>query len=198
MLGGDDDTLRARLLSRTRLRLAQLAGAPERQRALSRQAIEIAEGSTTLRPSLHADRAVLGDVVAGEPGGAAGDRRGDRSRSPSRSARASASPMRTSWPFLELTELGRIHEARLALDDPRAGDRGARQPAQVWLAPVNRSMLGPARWGLRGCGGVGGQRGPVDYWITPGRDEVSAAMHRFLLRREQGRVAEEEACGPCL
>ncbi len=68
MLGGDDETLRARMLSRL---ACAWRSSPDRRNdseTLSRQAIDIARGLNDFRdPGVHAHRTILGDVVAGEP-----------------------------------------------------------------------------------------------------------------------------------
>ena len=95
--------------------------------------------------------------------------------------------------FLQLSEAGHIHEARAELLTLARVIEELRQPAEVWLAPVNRSALALLEGDYEDAEASIAQEARSQYWITPGRDELSAArMHGFLLRREQGRVGEEE------
>ena len=194
MLGGADETLRARLLSRL---ACAWRSSPDRRNdsaTLSRQAIDDrarARDPATLVYTLTAR--YLGDLVAGESGGAPGHRRGgpfDRG-----AARRGRAHRRCALHVVPpLSEVGRIREARGALLTLARVIEELRQPAQVWLAPVNRSTLALLEGDYAEAEASVANEHRSTYWITPGRDEVSAArMHRFLLRREQGRVAEEEA-----
>ena len=69
-----------------------------------------------------------------------------------------------------------------------------RQPAEVWLAPVNRSALALLEGDYEDAEASIAQRSQVDSTGSrPGATSCPAArMHGFLLRREQGRVGEEE------
>jgi tetratricopeptide (TPR) repeat protein len=194
MLGGGDETLRARLLARL---ACAWRSSPDRRNdsaTLSRQAIEIARGlrdPATLVYTLTARfwatwwpenpeerQAIAEEVLAiAEPLGE-GERIADAH----------------FMSFLHLSELGRIREARAALLTLARVIEELRQPAEIWLAPVNRSTLVLLEGDYVAAEASVASEAGSQYWITPGRDEVSATrMHRFLLRREQGRVSEEEA-----
>ena len=194
VLGGQDETLRARLL--TRLACAWRSS-PERRNdsdTLSRQAIDIARRLddpatlvyaltgrfwATWWPENPAERqAIAGEVLSIVEPLRDGERIADAH----------------FMAYLTLSELGRMHEARGALVTLVRVVEDLRQPAQVWLAPVNRSALALLAGDYAEAEELIASEARSQFWITPGRDEVSAArMHRFLLRREQGRVAEEEA-----
>ena len=162
MLGGDDDTLRARLLSRL---ACAWRSSPDRRNdsaTLSRQAIEIARGLN--------DPATLVYTLTARFWATWWPENPQERQEIAEEVLAIAEPLGEGehiadahfMAFLQLSELGRIHEARLALADPRAGDRGAAS-ARPGLARARQSLHArPARGGLRRCGGVGGQRGPVD------------------------------------
>ena len=194
MLGGADETLRARLLSRL---ACAWRSSPDRlndSATLSRHAIDVARGlrdPATLVYTLTARfwatwwpdnpeerQAIAEEVLAiAEPLGE-GERIADAH----------------FMAFLQLSEVGRIREAKGALLTLARVIEELRQPAQVWLAPVNRSTLALLEGDYGEAEASVANEARSTYWITPGRDEVSAArMHRFLLRREQGRVSEEEA-----
>ena len=194
MLGGADETLRARLLSRL---ACAWRSSPDRRNdsaTLSRHAIDVARGlrdpatlvyTLTARfwatwwPENPEERQAIAEEVLSiaEPLGE-GERIADAH----------------FMSFLQLSEVGRIREARGALLTLARVIEELRQPAQVWLAPVNRSTLALLEGDYGEAEASVANEHRSTYWITPGRDEVSAArMHRFLLRREQGRVSEEEA-----
>jgi tetratricopeptide (TPR) repeat protein len=92
---------------------------------------------------------------------------------------------------LSLFELGRFREAGRRLARLNELVRSTRQPAHLWLGPVHDVVLALFQGDYRLAeDGIPEESG---YRVTPARDDVSAArMHRFLLRREQGRGAEEE------
>jgi tetratricopeptide (TPR) repeat protein len=92
---------------------------------------------------------------------------------------------------LSLFELGRFDDVRQQVARLNELLRRTRQPAHLWLGPVSRVELAL----FEGDFGLAEELIPDEfrYRVTPARDDVSAArMHRFLLRREQGRLAEEE------
>ena len=96
--------------------------------------------------------------------------------------------------FLSLFELGQVGEARRQMDRLAQVIRETRQPAHLWLEPVNRAELALFEGDYALAESLIAVESRGGYRVTPGRDDLSAArMHRFLLRREQGRVAEEEA-----
>ncbi|HEY6571538.1 MAG TPA: hypothetical protein VIZ22_14700, partial [Candidatus Limnocylindrales bacterium] len=194
LLGGQDETLRARLL--TRLACAWRSS-PERRNdsdSLSREAIDIARRLD--------DPATLVYTLTGRFWATWWPENPDERQAIAREVLSIAEPLRDGeriadahfMSYLTLSELGRIHEARSALVTLARVIEEVRQPAQVWLAPVNRSALALIAGDFAEAEESVASEARSQFWITPGRDEVSAArMHRFLLRREQGRVAEEEA-----
>ena len=194
LLGGQDEALRARLL--TRLACAWRSF-PERRSdsaTLSRQALEIArrlEDPATLAytltgrfwatwwPENPEDRqAIANEVLAVAERFQDGERIADAH----------------FMSFLTLSELGRMSEARAEMKTLVRLIEELRQPAQVWLAPVNRTALALLEGDYADAGASIAREASGHYWITPGRDEVSAAlMHDYLLRRERGQVAGAEA-----
>ena len=194
MLGGSDERLRVRLL--TRLACAWRSS-PERRddsAALSLQAVEIARGlgdPATLGDALHgrfwatwwpenpADRAAIAEEAS-----VIAETLGDGEH------RTNAHVMA----LMTLMERGRLTEAQVELATLSRLIDELRQPAHQWLDLTNRSLLAL----------IAGEYDKAEEWIgreldagyrpTPGYDDVTAARsHRLLLRREQGRVAEEEA-----
>ncbi len=96
--------------------------------------------------------------------------------------------------FLSLTELGQMTEARQEAVTLSRAVEELRQPAQMWLEPVNRAELALIEGDYGLAEALVSRELATGYRVTAGKDDVSAArMHRFLLRREQGRLAEEEA-----
>ena len=194
MLGGSDERLRVRLL--TRLACAWRS-TPERRNdsaTLSRQAVEIARGLddpaslsyalagrmwATWWPENPDERLPIAQEMAG-----IAEALGDGERI------ADAHLML----FMSLSELGRIAEARRESDALSRVVEELRQPAQLWLAPVNRAELALLEGEFALAEELIAWEMASRHRVTPGLDDVSAArMHRFLLRREQGRIAEEEA-----
>ena len=194
MLGGSDERLRVRLL--TRLACAWRA-TPERSNdsaTLSRQAVDIArelDDPTSLSYALAGrmwatwwpenpdERLPIAQELAG-----IAERLGDGERI------ADAHLML----YMSLSEIGRMAEARSELATLGRIVEELRQPAQLWLVPVNRAALALLEGDYAVAEELIAWEMASRHRVTPGLDDVSAArMHRFLLRREQGRVAEEEA-----
>ena len=141
VLGGTDERLRVRLLGRL---ACAWRSSPERRtdsEALSRQAVEIARRLddpaslsyalvtrfyATWWPENPAERrSIVPEMVA------IAESLGDGERI------ADAHMMR----LLSLTELGSIAEARIELETLGRVIQELRQPAQLWLEPVNRAEL---------------------------------------------------------
>ena len=96
--------------------------------------------------------------------------------------------------FMSLIELGQMTDARQESVTLSRAVEELRQPAQMWLEPVNRSVLALIEGDYGLAETLVARQLATGYRVTAGKDDVSAArMHRFLLRREQGRLAEEEA-----
>ena len=193
MLGGDDEPLRARLL--TRLACAWRSS-PERRddsATLTRQAVEIARQLV--------DPAVLHYVLVGRfwatwwPENP--DDRQDVAREVLRLATADGHGERIAdghfLSMLSLSELGRIPEARRELATLDRIIEDLRQPAQLWIVPGNRAWLALMEGDFQLAAELVAAEADSEYRVTPGRDDLSSArMHRFLLTREQGRVGDEE------
>jgi tetratricopeptide (TPR) repeat protein len=194
MLGGSDERLRARLL--TRLACAW-RGAPDRRsdsETLSRQAVEIARGLD--------DPASLIDALVGRFWATFWPDNPDERASIAADAQAVGMALAEGeWladshfmAFVTLTERGRTAEARREIEALARLIEELREPAEQWL--VHESAVALALL----TGDFAKAEGQLDREVesesrwTPARDDVSTArFHRFLLRREQGRIDEEEA-----
>jgi tetratricopeptide (TPR) repeat protein len=194
MLGGGDEGLRVRLL--TRLACAWRSS-PERRddsASLSRQAVDLARrlgDPTNIFDALQGqfwatwwpDNPATRAAIATEALGLA-ESIGDGERLTDAHLMA----------HMTLMEQGRPIEARAQTATLRRLIDELRQPARLWLAFTNQALLAlmageyeeAERWILRELS--------AGYRPTPGFDDlVAARSHLFLLRREQGRTAEEEA-----
>lgn len=191
VLGGSDERLRVRLL--TRLACAWRSSPEGRNDSamLSKQAVEIARGLT--------DPATLSYALAGrfwaifwpenpserQPIAqemiAIAEALGDGERM------ADAHLML----FLSHIELARMPEARGEAEAISRLVDELHQPAQLWLGIAHRAELAL----MEGNFALAEDMLAVEtVRIASARDDLSAArMHRYLLRREQGRLAEEEA-----
>src|SRR3954451_10085113 len=95
--------------------------------------------------------------------------------------------------FMFLFESGRIDEASGQVDRLIEVVRRTRQPAQLWLEPVSRAELALFRGDFELAEELIAEQFKTAYRVNPSKDDRSAAMmHRFLIRREQGRLAEIE------
>ena len=95
--------------------------------------------------------------------------------------------------LLVLMDLGRVGEARARAETVVRLATELRQPAQMWLTWAYRSIFALLEGDYARAEETLAQEAGQENPTTPVRDDVSALrMHRFLLRREQGRVAEEE------
>ena len=194
MLGGADERLRARLLTR-------LAGAwrmsPERQSdcdSLSRQAVDICRGL--------GDRAELIDALVGRFWATYWPDNPDERVAIATEAREAAEGLgEGDWladthflAFVTLSERGRIVEARHAIDALGRVINDLRQPAERWIYHHNVVVLDLLAGDFADAEGVLDEDLDSLTMLTPAHDNVSTTrMHRFLLRRDQGRIAEEEA-----
>ena len=162
MLGGADETLRARLLSRLACAWRSTPDRRNDSATLSRHAIDVARGLRDPATLVYTLTARFWATWWPEnPGGAPGHRRGgpfDRG-----AARRGRAHRRCALHVVPPAERGRQDPrgpGRTA--HPRAGDRGA-PSASPGLARAGQPIHArPARRGLRGSRGVGGQRAPVD------------------------------------
>jgi tetratricopeptide (TPR) repeat protein len=95
--------------------------------------------------------------------------------------------------FLSVLERGDIHGARRQLDRLAEVVRRTRQPAHLWLEPTNEAQLALFQGDFARAETLIAGELRSTFRITPARDDVSAArMHLYLLRRDEGRLAEVE------
>jgi len=96
--------------------------------------------------------------------------------------------------FMSLSERGLMADARREAANLSRYTKEIRQPALHWYGTVNLSELALIEGAFdRADELLTIEMGSAGL-VTSARDDVSASrMQRFLLRREQGRVAEEEA-----
>lgn len=194
MLGGTDDRLRARLLTRLACALRSDRERQEQRRAMSQQAIDLARAlgdqatlsyalagffwAAWLQDNVHERLAVATEMLGVAE--AAGD-----------AERAIDAHFML---FLVLMDLGRTSEARARAETVVRLAGELRQPAQLWLTWSYRTVFALLEGDYARAEETLAQEAEQKDVATPVRDDVSALrMHRFLLRREQGRVAEEEA-----
>lgn len=194
MLGGSDERLRVRLL--TRLACAWRS-TPERRSdsaALSQQAIEIARELD--------DPASLSYALAGRYWATLWPENPTERQPIAQEAAALAEALADGERIVDahlmlyqtLIELGRIAEARREGETLSRVVDELRQPAQLWVGRVHRAEVALLEGEFARAEELVAWEIAFPDRVNPARDEVSAArMHRFLLRREQGRVAEEEA-----
>jgi hypothetical protein len=194
MLGGSEDRLRVRLL--TRLACAWRSD-PDRQEqldALSQQAVDMARHL--------GDPATLGYALAGRfwaiwlPHNV--DERLAVANEMLAVAEAAADVERTLdahlMLYLVFVDLGRMTEARARMEMVVTLARELRQPAQLWLTAASRTSFALMEGDYALAEETMAHETEPGHPTTPIQDDVSAArMHRFLLRREQGRGSEEEA-----
>lgn len=194
MRGATDDRLKVRLL--TRLACAWRS-APERQeqrRAISQQAVAMARQLD--------DPTALGYALVGHywaiwlPDNT--DERLSIANEMRDVAEATGEPERLidahMMLFLAYMDYGRIADARAEMDIVINLARELRQPAQLWLTFASAAVLALLEGDYAAAERSIGIEAQPGLPTTPIQDDVSAMrMHRFLLRREQGRGAEEEA-----
>lgn len=191
LLGGEDDRLRVRLLSRL---ACALRSEPDRERgaALSQQAVDMAErlgDPATLAyaldgrfgsiwwPENAAERLAIGERLA-----RIAEEAGDVERVASG----------TLAICLSYADLGQIDRAKTELSSLERRARELRQPAQGWLVGALRAQFALLEGRFQEVEELierATSVGPA----TPVRDHVSVARFQtYLLRREQGRGAEIE------
>ena len=96
--------------------------------------------------------------------------------------------------FMSHSERGLMAEARREAANLTRYIEEIRQPALHWYGTVNLSELALIEGDFERADELLTLEMGSGRRVTPARDDVSASrMQRFLLRREQGRVAEEEA-----
>ncbi|MEO6579515.1 MAG: AAA family ATPase [Candidatus Limnocylindria bacterium] len=194
MLGGSDDQLRVRLLAR----LASAWRSNPEQRAqcdaLSRQAVELARSLD--------DGATLSYALAGRFWGVWWpDNPGERFTLAQEMSEVAASvgdgerlidAHLMLW--LSVTELADMSAARREVEEMRRLVVDLRQPGHVWLGIAPRALMALMEGDFSAAERLIEEETDPGSHFTLARDNVSAQrFHRFLLRREQGRLAEEEA-----
>jgi tetratricopeptide (TPR) repeat protein len=194
MLGGTNDRLRVRLLTRLACAWRSDRERQEQRRALSQQAVDMARRLD--------DPATLGYALVGLFWAAwlpdNSDERLAVANETLAVAEAAADVERTIdahvMLYLVFTELCRMTEARARIEMVVTLAHELRQPAQLWLNSANRATLALLEGNYAVAEENMAKETEPGHPTTPIQDDVSAArMHRFLLRREQGRGAEEEA-----
>ena len=195
-LGGADDRLRVRLLSRL---ACGWRSSPEKRTdadALSRQAVDLArslDDAETLSYALAGrfwaiwwpenpdERLRIATEMFELAKGLGGERMLD--------ARLTL--------FLIYTDLADMANARRELAEMVRAVAELRQPGQLWLGIANRALMMLMEGDFAAAETILDEESDPGSYFTLAHDNVSAArMHRFLLRREQGRLAEiEPRCG---
>ena len=187
LLGGRDDYLRVRLLARLACAWRDSPAHREHSAALSEEAVQIARGLgdasslgyaltglywATWWPENMTERLSVAKEML-EVASSAGD--GERIVDAHLALFASHS------------ELGRMAEARAELDTVARLADELRQPAQMWLGPVNQTVLALMEGDFKRAQVLIGREAEQIQPMTPIRDDVSSArMHGFLLHRELG------------
>jgi AAA ATPase domain len=191
LLGGTDDRLRVRLLTRLACAWRSSPEHFEQSATLSQQAVDLArtlnDPSTlsyalagrywaTWWPENPEERlAIAKEMIA------VAESSGDAER------RIDAQLML----YMAYTETGEMLEARQAEEQVRRLANELRQPSQLWLGVAPRALLALLDGDLALAEDMIARELNWEDPITSARDERSACiMHSFLLRREQGRVAE--------
>jgi len=95
--------------------------------------------------------------------------------------------------FISLFERGLIDDARAAITELSDILPRLRQPGDLWLDASSRIELALFEGNYSAAEDAIKEEAQSTYHATPGRDDVSATrMHMFLLRRDQGRMDEQE------
>jgi hypothetical protein len=194
LLGGTNDRLRVRLLTRLACAWRSDRERQEQRRALAQQAVDMARRLD--------DPATLGYALCGFfwatwlPDNPA--ERLSVATEMLAVAEAAEDVERTIDAHVMLyhafMDLGRMAEARARLDGVIKLARELRQPAQLWLTWSSRTLLALLEGDYAFAEESMAHELEPGHPTTPIQDDVSSArMHRYLLRREQDRGAEEES-----
>jgi tetratricopeptide (TPR) repeat protein len=194
LLGGSDERLRARLL--TRLACAWRSSPDQREQSatLSRQAVELARQQD--------DPATLSFALGGSFFATWWPENPERRLRVAEEMVAVAEAVGDAERmidahlilYMSYTEVGRMADARAKLEDVIRLSDELRQPAQLWLGVSPRALVALMDGDFGLAEELLGQELDWTSPFTPLRDETSAArLHLFLLRREQGRLAEVES-----
>jgi tetratricopeptide (TPR) repeat protein len=193
LLRGSDDRLRARLLGRL---ACAWRSTPDRRHdsdTLSRQALQIARplgdpatlawvltarfGATWWPENPEERHSIVQELVT------IAESLGDGERIVDAQAQR----------IMSFIELGQIASARTEAATLSRVVEELRQPAQLWLDAVHRAVLALLDGQFSMAEELIVREMAWERRATTARDDVACArFHRFLLRREQGRLAEEE------
>ena len=194
MLGGADEPLRARLLVRLACAIRSDPDFQTQGSALSQQAVEIARklgDSATLTyvlggrawaiwwpDNIEERMAIAHEMLA----------LAEQADDPERSVDAH------TMLCLSFIDQGRLDRARAELDEIARIAKRIGQPAQLWLSAAPRAVIELAVGNYAEAERLMASETAEGHPTTPAHDDVSAArMHRFLLARERGTIADEEA-----
>ena len=193
MLGGTNEGLRVRLLTRLACAWRSDRERQEQRRAMSQQAIDLAR---TLGDPAALSYALAGFFWAAWLQDNVDERLAVATEMLGVAEAADDAERAIDAHFmllLVLMDLGRVAEARARAETVVRLARELRQPAQLWLTWAYRTIFALLEGDYARAEETLAQEAEQKDAATPVRDDVSALrMHRFLLRREQGRVAEEE------
>ena len=194
MRGGMEDLYRVRLLTRLACAWRSSPEREEQRRAISQQAVSMAR--------VLDDPAALGYGLVGQYWAIWVPHNRDERLAIANEMRdvaeAAGEPERLIdahvMLYLVYMDYGRIAEARAEMDIVFNLAHELRQPAQLWLTLANSTVLALLEGDYEAAERSIATEAQPGLPTTPIQDDVSAVrMHRFLLRREQGRVGEEEA-----
>ena len=193
LLGGSNDPLRVRLLARLACAWRSSPGQLEQAAALAREAVTLARELD--------DAPTLSYALAGQywatwgPGHIEDRERLAREMIQVAQATGDGERLLDAHVMLELVhaEIGRMAEVRQEIEDVARAVRELRQPAQLWLGTSIRALVALMQGEFEFAESLVAEELQVSPPATYNRDELSTGrMHLFLLRREQGRVAESE------
>jgi tetratricopeptide (TPR) repeat protein len=192
LLGGDDDRLRVRLLSRLACALRS-SPAREHSDALSRQALELARGLD--------DPATLAYALVGRCWAVAWPENPEQRLELATELIGVAEDAGDSERVVEghlarcdaLATLGAVSVARLEIEDMSRKAKELRQPAQFWLVRVQQTIYTLME------GDFDRAERLIASEVRPGQPPTLASddlslhqMHQFLLARERGQLADVE------
>ena len=194
LLADRDEPLRVRLLGRL---ACAWRSAPERQReseALGREAVEIARARGDLATLSYALSANL--QATWWPDNPAGRRSIAQEMVRIAETLGDGERLADAHEVLchALMEIGDIAAARTELSNLGRVVREFRQPTLLWLELASASEIALLEGDFGAAEDLTNKEAAWDRPVTAAADDLSSArFHRFLLRREQGRLAEEEA-----
>jgi tetratricopeptide (TPR) repeat protein len=193
LLGGSDERLRARLLTRLACAWRSSPDRREQSGTLSREAVELARQLD--------DPATLSYALAGRYWATWWPENPDERLSLAEEMVSVAEAVGDAermidahlMLYMSYADFGRMAEARATLEDVVRLSTDLRQPAQLWLAVAPRALVALMEGDFALAEELLGRELKWGSPMTPLRDETSAArFHLFLLRREQGRLADAE------